>query len=88
VHTLTNRLADPNFFARHRKCSPYWKRGFAHGVLGRGIEHPKRVGETGYRKANREYNFGYNDGMLERQHLERRFRSWERLGATIAHPQS
>ena len=56
--------------------SKYWKCGFAHGCLGRGLDHPKRVGSLGYRRANREYNFGFGAGEQNRGKLERLLKKW------------
>lgn len=69
-------MLSREFFQRHRRVSAYWKQGFAHGILGRPLRHPKAVGEVGYRKSNREYNFGFGAGEQERKALERRFKHW------------
>ena len=56
--------------------SKYWKRGFAHGCLGRELNHPKLVGSPCYRRANREYNFGFGAGEQNRGKLERLLKKW------------
>ena len=63
--------------------SEEWRKGYCDGLLNAGVNFPKKVGEAGYRGANRRYNFGHGAGTKQRRYLRaailRAFKESERI---------